>query len=139
MLPETGHHLDAEQYPDEAHVQAHVAVENMAEFMPDHALQLIPVQPIQRAPRDGNDGLVLIEAGSKRIDGAFALHHIDARTGDAGGDRHFFDHVLQPALLRLAGRRQHQPPSGHPRDGVAAFAQTQDFNYRAAADQGDGD
>src|SRR3546814_1132229 len=38
------HHHDPEQHPDQSDVQAHVAVEDVAELMRDHALQLVAVR-----------------------------------------------------------------------------------------------
>jgi hypothetical protein len=47
-----GQHQDSEQQADQADVQAHVAIEDVAEFVGDHALQLVAIEPVQRAAGD---------------------------------------------------------------------------------------
>ena len=94
--------------PDQAEVEPHVAVEDVAELVADHALQLVAGERLERAARDGDDGVAGRVAGGEGVDARLVVQHVDRRHGHAGGDRHLLDHVEQPALGRIAACRARQ-------------------------------
>ena len=49
---------DAVEHADQPDVQPHVAVEDVAELVGDHALQLVAGEVLQRAPGDADHGVV---------------------------------------------------------------------------------
>ena len=124
--PDDGEHEDAEQHAHQADVQAHVAVEHVAELVRDHALQFVALELVEAAPRHGDRGIGGRVAGGERVDAGFVLEHVDFRHRHAGGDRHFLDHVAQ-ALLRAdcrcppapAWRRARAPPPPPPPERLA--------------------
>jgi hypothetical protein len=132
-------HQQAEQHADQADVQAHVAVEDMAELVPDHALQLVAGQPRQRAAGDCDHRIVQRVAGGKGIDRHLVVHHVHARHRRAGGERHLLDHVDQPSLEQVARRRIDAPGADHLRHGLAAAGQPRRFPPGPGADHQHGD
>ena len=86
---------DAEQHAHHADVKPHVAVQDVAEFVCDHALKLIAIKPFERAPRDRNSRVGWRESCRERIDADFFLQYIYLRNGHTGCDRHFLDDVTQ--------------------------------------------
>ena len=97
---EIEHHLQSEHHPDQAHVQARIAVQDVRELVGNDALQFVPVQAIERAACHGNHAVLLVPAGGQRIDGLLGLEHEHARRLQATGDRHLVDDVAQAALAR---------------------------------------
>ena len=65
------------------------------------------------------------EAGGERVDAVFVLEHEHLRHRHARRDRHFFDHVEQALLERVARAAADQAPAEHLRDLRAAAAQRQ--------------
>ena len=65
----------------------------MTELVPDHALQLIAAQPIERALGDGDCGIGRRMAGGERIYRRLLLEHIHLGHRHAGGDRHLLDDI----------------------------------------------
>ena len=49
--PDQAEQQEPVEQADQPHVQPHVAVEDVAELVPDHALQLVAVELVQRAAR----------------------------------------------------------------------------------------
>ena len=96
-------HQQAEDRTHELDVQAHVAVENVGELVPDHALQFVAVQMIERALGDGDAGIARRMPRGKRIDGRLLLQHIDLRHGHARGDGHLLNDIAQPLARRVGG------------------------------------
>ena len=70
--------------------------------MGDHALELVAVEVLERAARDGDRGVAARAPGRERVDARFLLEHVDLRNGQPGGERHLLDDVDEAALR--AGR-----------------------------------
>lgn len=114
-------HEQTEQPAHELHVQPHIAVENVAEFVGDHSLELIPIESLESAPRDGHRRVRRRVAGREGVDPRLLFQHVDLGHGHAGGDGHFLDHVVQPFQPRIgrvprhlhsAQRARHCPTAG---------------------------
>ena len=129
---------DAEDDGGELYVEAHVAVENVAELVRDDALQLVAVEFVERAARDGDDGVARGEAGSEGVEAGLVVHHVDGRHGHARGDGHFLDDVEQAAFAEVGGVRIEAAPAGHLGDGAAAVAHLRPFVERGEADDSQG-
>ena len=78
---------------DQAEVQPHVSVENMAELVRDHSLEFLPGEIVQASARDRHHGVVRVATRGKGIDPGLVLQDVDGRHMNAGGQRHFLDHV----------------------------------------------
>jgi hypothetical protein len=74
-------HQDAEQDADEADVQAHVAIEDVAELMGDHTLQFGTVEGFQCTPGHGHGRVGGAVAGREGVYARFLLQYIDSGTG----------------------------------------------------------
>ena len=94
---------EPEHQPHQLHVQAHIAIEDVAELMPDHTLQLIAIQVLERPVGHGNGGIGRTVTGSEGVDPGFLFEHVDLGHGNTGGDRHFLDDVAQPLAARILG------------------------------------
>jgi hypothetical protein len=86
-----------------ANVQPHVAVQDMAEFVADDALQFIAGEHVNGATGDADGGIAGRVAGGEGIDGALVVQHIHLRHGHAGSDGHFFDDIEQLAFVGVRG------------------------------------
>ena len=131
-----GEEQDAEQQPDEADVQAHVAVHDVAELVRDHALQLVAVEPVQCAGGDGNGRVRSGPAGRERVDALFVRQQIHLGHGCAGRDGHLLDHVAQPSQPRIGRVLRHVHAAqlaGHP---APAAAQSHRAHQRGEPDRG---
>ena len=110
-----GNQLQAEQPAGEAHIQAHIAIGNVAEFMRHHRLQLGAVELLQRAAGNADHSISRRGAGGKSIDAAIG-QKIHFRHRHHRRQRHFFHHIHQPTLGRRGRRiKPHQPQSVAPR------------------------
>ena len=96
-------HQNAEQHPDHADVEAHVAIENMAELVGDDALQLVAIELLQRTAGDGDGGIGGGVAGGEGVDPRFTLQHVDIGHRHARGQRHLLHHVAQSLPQRIRG------------------------------------
>ena len=83
---------DAVQHSGHAHVQAHVAAEDMAELVGDHPLELLAVQVLQGLCGNAYDHIAWFEACGKGVD-ACLRQQIDLWRGHSGCQRHFIDNV----------------------------------------------
>ncbi|MFM1945530.1 MAG: hypothetical protein RI897_4512 [Verrucomicrobiota bacterium] len=95
---DTADHGEAEQAEEDAHeadIEAHVSVEDMAEFVGDDALEFIAGELLQAALGDADDGIVGRIAGGEGVDGLFIGEHVDFGDGDAGGYGHFLDDIAE--------------------------------------------
>ena len=128
-------HHDAEQDPHQPDVETHVAIEDMAELVRDHALKFVAVEEFERTSRHGNGRITGREAGSKRIDPAFLFEHIDLRYRHAGGNRHFLDDVAQPATQGIAHVGCNQRAAHLACDRAAARGQGSGFEHAGAKDK----
>ena len=129
---------DAENDGGDAHVQLHVAVEDVAELVADDALQLVARELVERAASDGHDGVAGGEAGGEGVQAGLVLEHVDGGHRDAGGDGHFLDDVEQLTLAEVGGLRVDRPAAGHLGDGGAAGAHLRPFIEGGETDDGDG-
>jgi len=142
LLPRTYQAHDAEDDADEAHVQAHVAVENVTELMGDHALQFVAIEQPDAAPRHADGGIVGGVTGRERIDARFPAQQVHRRHLHAGGQCHFLDHIQQLAFIRVRGVGVEQFAAEHLGDRAAApgqlggFGEAADDDHRQRA-QGD--
>ena len=91
-------HHDAVQDTDQTNIQTHVAMQDVAELVRDHALQLIAAQGFDRSTRDADDRIGWRVTGRKGVD-AQLLQHIDRRHRRTGCDCHLLHHV-ENFLLR---------------------------------------
>ena len=96
-------HLQAPHQAHQSHVQAGVAVDDMAELVRHHALQLGPRQALERTPGDHHHGVVGGPAGGQGVDGVVARQHPGLRRRPLpAGQRHLLHHVREAPLA--AGR-----------------------------------
>ena len=126
------------QQAHQADVQPHVAVQDVAELVRDHALQLVAVEGRRRSPRDADDGVLRHEAGGERVDARFGVHHVDGRRRGARSDRHLLHDVEEPAFDRVRRAAVHEPAAQFLGDHAAAAAQLRDLVQAAAADHEEG-
>ena len=119
-------HHDAVQHADQADIDAHVAVQDVAEFMGDNTLQLFPAEGFDSAAGYRDDGIAGRVAGGEGID-AVLFHQVDRRHRDAGGDSHLFDYVEHPPLIQILRTGQQQPAVHHLRDTGAAASQARNL------------
>ena len=128
------------QDADQPQVERHVSIEDVAELVTHDALQLLARQLLQCPAGDDDHRLVGRVPGDQGIDRGLALQEIHRRHADARSDRHFLDHVEQPALGRAAFPGIDIARAEQPGDRLAAFAQLPDAIGRdgedAAADEG---
>ena len=127
---------DAEEHADHADVQAHVAVEDVAELVPDDRLQLVAAEEIQRAPGDGDGGVLRRVARGEGVDARLVVHHVHARHRHAGGERHLLDDVEQAAFAEVARARENFAPLHRLRHGRAALRELGRLDERGDADEG---
>ena len=121
--PEQPNAHDAEHDAHQANVQAHVAVEHVAELVRDHALQLVARELFEAPARDCDRGVVERKSGRERVDADLVFEHEHLRHRHTGGDRHLLDHVEQALLEHVARVAADQAPTQHLGDLRAAAAQ----------------
>ena len=135
---------DAENDAHQPHIKPHVAVQNVAEFVRDDALQFVARQGGKRAFGDADDGVGFVESGGEGVDGLRVGRKINGRRLRAGGERHFVDDINQPFFGGIRGFALDQAAAERARDAVAAAAfEGDDFaaggeQNQAADDGGDG-
>ena len=105
--PDQADHQDAEQHTDQADVQAHVAIEHVAELVRDDRLQFGPAEALQRTLGDRDGGITGREASGERVDAGLAFEHVDLGHWQARRDRDLLHHVDQAPLQRVPGGRVH--------------------------------
>ena len=132
--PHQRHHEDAEQQADQAQVEAHVAIDDVAELMGHHPLKFGAVELFEGAAGDGDHRVAGGVAGGEGVDAVFAVEHIDLGHRRPGGDGHLLDHVEQAPLQGVARVARHQPPVEHLRHGAPAVAQGEGTDGAAAGD-----
>ena len=111
---------NAEQHPHESYVEAHITIQNVAEFMCDDALQFITLKQFKRATCDGDRRVAWRKACRKRIDAAFFFEHVDFRNGHARCDCHLLNDIAQAPPQRILNIGRDQRPTHLPRDGATA-------------------
>lgn len=87
---------------DQAHIQPHVTMQNMAKLMSYNALQLIPRQVTDRAASNPDHGIISLITGGEGID-ALLLQHINGGHWRSRGYRHLFNHIENAPLVSIAG------------------------------------
>ena len=115
-----GEAKDAKNNSHEPEVQPHVAIENVAEFVADDALQFVARKQFHAAARDGDGGVAGFVAGGEGVDAVLLVHDINLRHGHAGGDGHFLDDVEQFAFVGIGRVGFDEPSAHHFRNGAAA-------------------
>ena len=120
-----GNQLQAKQPAGEAHIQAHIAIGNVAEFMRHHRLQLGAVELLQRAAGNTDHSIGRRGACGKSIDAAIG-QKIHFRHRHHRRQRHFFHHIHQPPLGRRGRRIKPRTFQrfGHHLAAARQFAQT---------------
>ncbi len=134
IIAEDGQDEDAVDDADQPQVEPHVAVEDMAELVPQHALQFFAVEVSERAGRDGHHRVARVMSGGEGVDRWFVVHDEHGRNGDARGQGHFLDHVQQPPFGQIGGLRIDGPSAEHQRDLFAARREFGDFVKAAQGD-----
>jgi hypothetical protein len=109
--------------PRQAHVERHVAVQDVAELVPHHALQLVARELDHRAARRHDHRLVRRVARYQRVHAVLAVERVHRRHRDARCDRHLLDHVEQAPLERVAPARIEVARAEQVRDRRAAVAE----------------
>ena len=99
---EIGDHEQAEDPRGEAHVDLHVAVEDVTELVADHGLQLVAIECVERALRHRHRGFVGRMPGRECVDAGLIGQHEDLRLADARRDGHLLDDVQQALALEVA-------------------------------------
>ena len=127
-------HQDPEQHADQADVQAHVAVEDVAELVGDDALQLVAIEPVQRATGYRDHRIRGGVAGGERIDAGLMFQHVELGHRHAGGDGDFLHHVAQATQGRIVGVLGHQRAAHLLGHRLAATAQAGDAVQRTQRD-----
>jgi hypothetical protein len=130
-----GEEQDAEEQSHQPDVQPHVAVQDVAELVGDDALQLLAVQPLERAARDGYGGVIDGVAGGEGVDAGLVVEHVDGRHGRARRDGHLLHDVDEPALRLVGGVRADSPAAQQLGDAAAALPELQGAHRAADADQ----
>ena len=126
------------QQAHEADVHAHVAVQDVAELVADHALQLVARELVERAAGDGDGGVAGRQPGGEGVEPRLVLEHVDGGHRDAGGDGHLLDDIEQLALAQVGGLRVDRAPAGALGDGGSAVPHLRPLEERRQADHGDG-
>ena len=134
--PDESDHEDPEDHAGQADVQAHVAVENVAEFVGHDALQLRPIELRHAAAGHPDHRALRRVAGGEGVD-RVVVDPVDRRDRHARGDRHLLDDVEEPPLVRVAGRGLDPRAAEHLRDRFAALAELGDLEEARESDDED--
>lgn len=130
---------NTEDQRGEAHVEAHVAIEDVAELVADDALKFVAGEFLEGAAGDGDDGVAGVETGGERVDGGLLVHNVDGGHGDARRDGHFFDDVEEAAFEGVGGVRIDAATADALGDGGTAGGELVPFIERREADDGEGE
>ncbi len=91
-------HEDAKGQAHQLLIQPHVAVQDVAELVRDHALQLRAIEALECAARDRDRRVRGRHACGERVDAGLLLENVDLRHGQPRRQRHFFYDVHEPPL-----------------------------------------
>ncbi len=105
MPPQQGDGEDAVQGPHEADVDAGVAVDDVAQLVGHHPLELVAVELIQGPAGDGDGRVRRAVAGGQGIDAGFVLQDVDLRDRHPRGQGHFLDQIAQAPLAGVRRAR----------------------------------
>ena len=132
----------AENPKQDAHelkVQAHVAVEDMAELVANDALQLVARQLRDATARDTHGGIAGGVPCSEGVNALLMVEHVNFGHRHTGGDGHLLDDVEKLAFVRVARAGIHLTAahgfSHHP----AAAGELADLEQAAECHDGQGD
>src|ERR1035437_4595670 len=140
--PDGGEAQNAKNNSQQPEVEPHVAIQNMAEFVADDALQFVARQHLDAAARDADGRVARRMAGGKSVYAFLAIQNVDLRHRHAGGDGHFLDDVEQFAFVRVRRALAHEPSAhlpGHDPAAagkLAAFPRAPQKNNRQRAKDG---
>ncbi|HQF39720.1 MAG TPA: hypothetical protein PK322_11430 [Opitutaceae bacterium] len=137
--PDHGEHQDAVEHADEADVEPHVAVEDVAELVGDDTLELVAREFFETAAGDGDGGVAGREAGGEGVEAGLVLEHEDGGHGHAGGDGHLLDDVEQAALAGIGGTGDDLAAAGEGGHGAATAAQREPAVEGAPGDDEEGE
>ena len=118
--PDDGEAEDTKDHAHEPQVEPHVAVENVAELVRDHALEFVAIQQFHAAARHADDGVIGCMTGGEGVDAAFIGQQVNGRHGHAGGERHLLDDVEQLAFVEVVGVGRDALTAEHLGDGRSA-------------------
>ena len=143
-LPDDCQTENPEHPPNEAHVQPHVTVENMAELVCDNSLQFIACEKFHATARHADDRITGRISGGKCIDCLLVLQDENLRNGYPRGNRHFLDDIEQLSRVGIVCVRVEQLAAQSRCEGGAALRDFADFveaaknddQQRAGADDG---
>ena len=130
LAPDQSDHEDAEQQAHQSDVQAHVAVQDVTEFVRDHALQFVALELLQRASGDRHRRVGRRVAGGEGVDAGFLFEHVDLGHRHTRRDCDFLDHVAQTTMVRIRGLGRDQRATQRLRDHGAARTQRTDLEQR---------
>ena len=127
-MPEdqTTHQCDEhqpEQPADQAQIQAHVAIQDVAELVRDHTLEFVAIQALNRATRDGDGRVGRRVPRSERVDRRFVLENVHLGHRHTRRDRHLLHDVVQALQPRILGVALDSHTAERRRDGPAAIPQ----------------
>jgi hypothetical protein len=128
-----GQRHDPEDQSDQPDVEPHVAVEDVAELVGHHALQLVAGQVVEGALGDGDHGIARGVAGREGID-AGLLQNIDGGHRHSRREGHLLDDVEQPLLPRVGSRAGYLLTAHHQGDGLAAGSELGHLEHAGTAD-----
>ena len=106
--PDAGNSLNARYGCDEPDGDAHVAVEDVAELMRHHTLQLRTIQRTEAASRDRDRRIVHRVARCEGVDALLLVEDIDQRERHPRGDGHLLDHIEQLPLVGVTRVARHE-------------------------------
>src|SRR5437868_5471123 len=107
----------------------------MTEFVGDHALQLLPLQALDRAASNSDHGILLVQTGRKRIDARFVFQKIDLWDPQTSGNRQLLDDVDEPlsgGIGAVGGDSRAAERSRHP--SAASVGESKPRVNRGGAD-----
>jgi len=102
---------DAENDPHQAQVQAHVTVQDVAEFVADDSLQFVPCQQFDCARGDADDRVPRRMPGRNALIPASLSITYACGTGTPAAIAISLDHVEQLPFIRFGRGGNDQPPA----------------------------
>ncbi len=144
-VADQGDHQDAVHQADQPQVDLHVAVDDVAELVGDHPLQLVARELGHRAAGDPDHRFGRREAGGEGVDLLLLVEQENRRHRHPGGQRHLLDHVEQLALvavgavgLQLAAAQQagDRPAALVERQGLVDAADQDDAEHHEGDPEG---
>ncbi len=131
--PDQCDHEQTEHPAHELNIQAHVAVEDVAEFVRDNALKLVAAEIIECALSNGHSRVRGRVTGRESVDCAFLFEDVDLRHRHAGRNRHFLHDVVQTLALQITRVAADSNATQRARHYATAAAQLQRFVHAGQA------